>query len=147
MNGTGSADSTEKCTAPQWQEPSSFIANTFRAGLTAAAILLSDRAAPAARASRLRRMRAGVRGPAKCQGRLQCIVLACFRSAAPRAGGAVGRAANHSLWLNGRNGGGRLHDHADFTYWGPSSAAAGVNKKAINWDGHSHVADQERHRA
>src|SRR5438105_11091819 len=51
-------------------------------------------------------------------------------------------AANHSLWINGRNGGGRLHDHADFTYWGPASAAAGVNKKAINWDGHSHIADQ-----
>ena len=60
------------------------------------------------------------------------------------AGGvaAISQATNYSLWINGRNGGGTIGNYADFTYWGPSSTAAGVNKKAVNWDGHSHVSDQ-----
>jgi hypothetical protein len=60
------------------------------------------------------------------------------------AGGvaAISQATNYSLWINGRNGGGAIANYADFTYWGPSSTAAGVNKKAVNWDGHSHVSDQ-----
>jgi hypothetical protein len=33
-------------------------------------------------------------------------------------------------------------NYADFTYWGPSSTAAGVNKKAVNWDGYNHISDQ-----
>ena len=51
-------------------------------------------------------------------------------------------ATNYSLWINGRTGGGQLGNYADFTYWGPSSANAGVNKKSVNWDGHNHIADQ-----
>lgn len=51
-------------------------------------------------------------------------------------------AANYSLWINGRNGGGMEGNYADFTYWGPSTVNAGVNKKAVNWDGHSHIADK-----
>jgi hypothetical protein len=51
-------------------------------------------------------------------------------------------AANYSLWINGRTGGGQLGNYADFTYWGPSSTAAGVNKKAVNWDGYNHISDQ-----
>lgn len=51
-------------------------------------------------------------------------------------------ATNHSLWINGRNGGGVEGNYADFTYWGPSTVNAGVNKKAVNWDGHSHIADK-----
>jgi hypothetical protein len=51
-------------------------------------------------------------------------------------------ATNHSLWINGRNGGGVEGNYADFTYWGPSTVNAGVNKKAVNWDGRSHIADK-----
>jgi hypothetical protein len=49
---------------------------------------------------------------------------------------------NYSLWVNGRNGNGQAGNHADFTYWGPSSTAAGVNKISVNWDGFNRVADQ-----
>jgi hypothetical protein len=51
-------------------------------------------------------------------------------------------ATNHSLWINGRTGGGQLGNYADFSYWGPSSTAAGVNKKSVNWDGYHHISDQ-----
>jgi len=51
-------------------------------------------------------------------------------------------ATNYSLWINGRTGGGQLGNYADFTYWGPSSANAGVNKKSVNWDGYNHISDQ-----
>lgn len=51
-------------------------------------------------------------------------------------------ATNYTLWINGRNGSGQIGNYDSFTYWGPSSTAAGVNKKAVNWDGHSHIADQ-----
>src|SRR3569833_2189228 len=51
-------------------------------------------------------------------------------------------ATNYSLRINGRTGGGQLGNYADFTYWGPSSTAAGVNKKSVNWDGYSHISDQ-----
>ncbi|MFO1336952.1 MAG: hypothetical protein U1F53_01740 [Burkholderiaceae bacterium] len=55
---------------------------------------------------------------------------------------AVAHATNYSLWINGRTGGGQIGNYADFTYWGPSSANAGVNKKAVNWDGYNHISDQ-----
>lgn len=60
------------------------------------------------------------------------------------AGGlaAVAHATNYSLWINGRTGGGQLGNHADFAYWGPATANAGVNKKSVNWDGYNHIADQ-----
>ncbi|MFG6468901.1 hypothetical protein [Roseateles sp. BYS87W] len=51
-------------------------------------------------------------------------------------------ATNYSLWINGRTGGGVAGNYADFTYWGPASTAAGVNKKAVNWDGYNHISDQ-----
>lgn len=49
-------------------------------------------------------------------------------------------ATNYSLWINGRNGGGAVGNYSDFTYWGPSATAAGVNKKAVNWDGTSRIS-------
>ena len=52
----------------------------------------------------------------------------------------VAQATNYSLWINGRTGGGQVHNHADFTYWGPATTAAGVNKKSINWDGYNNIA-------
>lgn len=51
-------------------------------------------------------------------------------------------ATNYSLWINGRTGGGVAGNYADFTYWGPATTAAGVNKKAVNWDGYNHISDQ-----
>ncbi|WP_197047103.1 hypothetical protein [Paucibacter sp. KBW04] len=51
-------------------------------------------------------------------------------------------ATNYSLWINGRTGGGVAGNYADFTYWGPATTAAGINKKAVNWDGYHHISDQ-----
>jgi hypothetical protein len=55
---------------------------------------------------------------------------------------AVASAANYSLWINGRTGGGVVGDYNSFTYWGPATTAAGVNKKSVNWDGRSSIASQ-----
>lgn len=51
-------------------------------------------------------------------------------------------AANYTLWVNGRGGGGVVGNHNSFTYWGPASTAAGVNKKSVNWDGYNSIASQ-----
>lgn len=50
------------------------------------------------------------------------------------------QATNYTLWINGRTGGGQVGNHADFTYWGPATTAAGVNKKSVNWDGYNHIS-------
>jgi hypothetical protein len=55
---------------------------------------------------------------------------------------AVAGATNYSLWINGRTGGGVVGDYNSFTYWGPGTTAAGVNKKSVNWDGRSSIASQ-----
>ena len=55
---------------------------------------------------------------------------------------SVASAANYTLWINGRTGGGVVGDYASFTYWGPASTAAGVNKKSVNWDGYNSIASQ-----
>ncbi|HEX5750353.1 MAG TPA: hypothetical protein VFZ09_29250 [Archangium sp.] len=55
--------------------------------------------------------------------------------------GAEASATNYSLWIHGRNGGSTLRgNYADFSYWGPSSTAAGVNKKAVNWNGTQRIS-------
>ncbi len=54
---------------------------------------------------------------------------------------AAAQATNYSLWINGRTGGGQVGNYADFAYWGPAGTSAGINKKAVNWDGQSHIAD------
>jgi hypothetical protein len=46
------------------------------------------------------------------------------------------------LWIHGRTGGATIGNYADFSYWGPASMDAGVNKKAVNWDGRSSIASQ-----
>jgi hypothetical protein len=53
-------------------------------------------------------------------------------------------ATNYSLWIHGRNTSQSTQagNYADFSYWGSASTSAGVNKKAVNWDGVSHIADQ-----
>ncbi|WNG39543.1 hypothetical protein F0U61_42145 [Archangium violaceum] len=55
--------------------------------------------------------------------------------------GAEASATNYSLWIHGRNGGSTQRgNYADFSYWGPSSTAAGVNKKAVNWNGTQRIS-------
>lgn len=52
-------------------------------------------------------------------------------------------AANYTLWINGRsNSSGVVGNHNSFGYWGPSSTAAGINKKSVNWDGYNSIASQ-----
>jgi hypothetical protein len=55
--------------------------------------------------------------------------------------GAEASATNYSLWIHGRNGGStQSGNYADFSYWGSSSTAAGVNKKAVNWLGTQRIS-------
>jgi hypothetical protein len=50
--------------------------------------------------------------------------------------GAEASATNYSLWIHGRNSNTtQPGNYASFSYWGPSTTAAGVNKKAVNWWG------------
>ncbi|HRI67222.1 MAG TPA: hypothetical protein PK156_23425 [Polyangium sp.] len=49
-------------------------------------------------------------------------------------------ATNYSLWINGRSNSAPVGSYDDFRYWGPSSASAGVNKKAVNWNGYDSIA-------
>jgi hypothetical protein len=53
-------------------------------------------------------------------------------------------ATNYTLWIHGRNTSQSTQpgNYADFSYWGSSGTSAGVNKKAVNWDGVGHIADQ-----
>jgi hypothetical protein len=55
---------------------------------------------------------------------------------------AISYATNYSLWINGRTGGGQIGNYSDFNYWGPASTNAGVNKKAVNWDGYNSISNQ-----
>jgi hypothetical protein len=66
-----------------------------------------------------------------------------FRVAFVVVAGCLGvwaHATNYSLWINGRTGGGQVGNHADFSYWGPATTAAGVNKKSVNWDGYNRIS-------
>ncbi|ATB41350.1 hypothetical protein CYFUS_006815 [Cystobacter fuscus] len=50
-------------------------------------------------------------------------------------------ATNYTLWIHGKNGGGtQAGNYNDFSNWGPSTAAAGVNKKAVNWNGTQRIS-------
>ncbi len=51
-------------------------------------------------------------------------------------------ATNYTLWIKGRGPAGASGNYNDFTYWGPAATAAGVNKKAVNWDGYSSISSQ-----
>lgn len=57
---------------------------------------------------------------------------------------ATASATNYTLWIHGRASAGSTKpgNYADFAYWGPSSASAGVNKIAVNWDGSQSIASQ-----
>ncbi|MCX9156353.1 hypothetical protein OPU71_09490 [Niveibacterium sp. 24ML] len=67
---------------------------------------------------------------------LHRLVLALFLSCLA----APAMATNYTLWVNGRGGGGQIGNYDSFSYWGPASTAAGVNKKAANWDGKRRIA-------
>jgi hypothetical protein len=68
------------------------------------------------------------------------VALAAAALLAP----AAASAANYSLWIHGRNTSQSTQpgNYADFSYWGSASTSAGVNKKAVNWDGYSHISEQ-----
>ncbi len=57
---------------------------------------------------------------------------------------ANAQATNYTLWIHGRNSSmsTKPGNYTDFSYWGPDTAAAGVNKKAVNWDGVSSISSQ-----
>jgi hypothetical protein len=55
---------------------------------------------------------------------------------------SLASATNYTLWINGRTGGGTIGNYDSWTYWGPATTPAGVNKKAVNWDGRSSIASQ-----
>ena len=65
------------------------------------------------------------------------VLLLYLLAAAPLAD-----AANYTLWINGRNSGGTPGNYTDFRYWGPAATPAGIDKKAVNWDGRSSIASQ-----
>jgi hypothetical protein len=69
---------------------------------------------------------------------LPAAALAASLLAAPQAS-----ATNYTLWIHGKNGGGtQAGNYADFSNWGPASTPAGVNKKAVNWDGRQAIGGQ-----
>lgn len=51
-------------------------------------------------------------------------------------------ATNYTLWVNGRGNTATVGNYNDFSYWGPATTAAGVNKKAVNWDGNGSISSQ-----
>jgi len=53
------------------------------------------------------------------------------------------QATNYSLWVHGRNTSqsSEQGNYDNFNQWGSASVSAGVNKKAVNWDGVSHISD------
>ncbi len=68
------------------------------------------------------------------------VAAAAGVAALAAAAFATAEATNYSLWINGRTGGGQVGNHADFSYWGPATTAAGVNKKSVNWDGYNRIS-------
>lgn len=71
---------------------------------------------------------------------MRLLVLACLVLVSAMASQAG--ATNYSLWINGRGAGGVVGDYDDFSYWGPARFNAGVNKKAVNWDGYNSIGSQ-----
>jgi hypothetical protein len=58
--------------------------------------------------------------------------------------GAQASAANYTLWIHGRSGATSTTpaNYNDWRYWGPSTTAAGVNKRAVNWNGTQRIANE-----
>ncbi len=75
--------------------------------------------------------------------RLVLKVAALLSATTTLLASSVASATNYSLWIHGRNPSqsAQIGNYADFSYWGPSSTAGGINKKAVNWAGAAHIAD------
>jgi hypothetical protein len=75
--------------------------------------------------------------------RIVAKVAALATAAATLLAPALASATSYSLWIHGRNTSQSTQtgNYADFSYWGPASTAAGVNKKAVNWNGVGHISD------
>jgi hypothetical protein len=56
------------------------------------------------------------------------------------------QATYYTLWIHGRNSSQSTTpgNYGDFSYWGPSNTAAGINKKAVNWDGVSYISTSNK---
>lgn len=63
--------------------------------------------------------------------------LGLAMGAAVTLGTSAASATNYTVWIHGRSPGNTYNKvtHQDFAYWGPSSTAAGINKRAANWSG------------
>jgi hypothetical protein len=70
--------------------------------------------------------------------RLALVLCLLLMSAISSQAGAT----NYSLWINGRGSGGVVGNYDDFSYWGPANVPAGVNPKAVNWDGYNSIASE-----
>jgi hypothetical protein len=75
---------------------------------------------------------------------LRFLVALCLLAASALAPG-LASATDYTLWINGRSGGGAVGNYASWNYWGPASAAGGVNPKSANWDGRNSIASQSGH--
>jgi len=75
---------------------------------------------------------------------LRMLIALCLLATAGLAPG-LASATNYTLWINGRTGGGTIGNYDSWTYWGPGTTAAGVNKKSANWDGYNHISNQAPH--
>ena len=75
--------------------------------------------------------------------RLVLKVAALLSATTTLLASSVASATNYSLWIHGRNTSQstKVGNYADFSYWGPSTTAAGINKKSVNWNGIGHIAD------
>jgi hypothetical protein len=75
--------------------------------------------------------------------RITPLFAALFATTALFATSDAG-ATNYTLWIHGRNTSQSTQpgNYADFSYWGSSATSAGVNKKAVNWNGVGFISDQ-----
>lgn len=62
--------------------------------------------------------------------------------AAVTLGTSQANATNYTLWIHGRSPNNTYNKvtYQDFAYWGSSATAAGINKRAVNWDGKSSIS-------
>jgi hypothetical protein len=74
---------------------------------------------------------------------MRIVVFLCLQLVLALA--SLAQATNYTLWINGRNNPAAIGNYDDFRYWGPAAVAAGVNKKAVNWDGYHSIGDQAGH--
>ncbi|MFB1482800.1 hypothetical protein [Corallococcus sp. RDP092CA] len=71
------------------------------------------------------------------------MLIGAALTAATLLVGTEAAATNYTLWIHGRNGNStKAGNYTDFSYWGPSTTAAGVNKKAVNWNGTQRVGSE-----